>query len=178
MLCGHRVIMRERGRRILIATVGVLALACRDTERIAMRKGPGQNAERARIAILEKSLARLKDGSTCLAVDSRVLPSASSLIASDDRAILADMSGLFGDPPSTTLQALTPVVRRMSECPQRDWNPDWYHVRSGPLRLVGPANAEMVVSTSLDGLLEVELCSAVIVGDSWVHQACQMKFVS
>jgi len=160
-----------------IAMVLALGIGCRGSEQAsAGRSSAAHKVEEARIVILQGVLATLENESRCVAVDRLVVYHSHSLAAAHVSAILRDMSGPSSDPSSVVVEGLRTLrARPMSECPQRDRNPDWFHVRTGPLRLVGSVSAEMVVSKDLDGFPEFELCRAVLASDQWRFQSCVLK---
>jgi hypothetical protein len=133
--------------------------------------------EVAREAILRHSIIQVQAQHVCLAAGSATVTGTSPLPRDDTLTILAELGPLHADPSPELLADLADLdVVPFSRCPEPEVNPNWWHLTSGPLRILGPTNVEMVVSLNLDGFPEVSVCSARLDRSTWRVDDCTLVF--
>ena len=142
---------------------------------LAASTADGSRNDQARTAMLASVISRLQGSKACLTVRQVVLTSTAPLQVTDLAAVLADLRGASQDPSANILNALAGRnVVAESRCPDFSHPRPLHHVSTGPLRLIKPERAQMVVNANMDSFPEIYICEATMHRERWRVRGCTL----
>jgi hypothetical protein len=136
---------------------------------------PPAKPESARIAVLSKWFMRMGDRPFCLGVDPGVNQSG---VPADTRTLDAVAATLKvaerSDPAQELVVALPGNIHPISTCGRGSERETLQRVLVGPVQLISPIRAQLLVYRTQGGFPEVAVCMATLRRNAWRSSGCTM----
>jgi hypothetical protein len=136
---------------------------------------PATKPQFARSAVLTSWLTRMGDRPFCIGVDPGVNENAvpvntKTLDAVAEALKVAEQS----DPTQELLAELPRNTHPISKCGTGSGNETLQRVLAGPVQLISPGRAQLLVYRTQDGLPEIGVCTATRGRNAWRFSGCKM----